>query len=105
MNSAAETTGLGSNENNVESNMTTSTLNTLNSTVFAPAADSIRASRPSLFKRLMARLIAGQEQRARRIVYAHLAHQSDDALARLGWTRAEIDALRRADRVGTAYPL
>lgn len=83
--------------------MTTTTLSA--GTSFAPTADKARNAGPTLFARLFARLVAGQEVRARRIVRSHLAHQPDEALARLGWTPDEIAALRRDGHVGAAYPL
>lgn len=93
---------LGSNDNNVESNMTTTILSTPS---FAPVADKASSERPSFFKRLMARLAAGQERRARAIVHAHLALQPDEVLKRLGWTDAEIAALRRQGDRSVTYPL
>jgi hypothetical protein len=70
---------------------------TLNNTAFAPAAAAkapAATARPSFARRIFDRLTAAQEHRARKIVHAHLAHQPDEALVRLGWSAADIAALR-----------
>jgi hypothetical protein len=68
---------------------------TLNNSAFAPAAaPKAAAARPSLARRIFDRMTAAQERRARKIVHAHLAHQPDEALVRLGWSAADIAALR-----------
>jgi hypothetical protein len=58
------------------------------------AIDAGRPTRTSVFKRLVAALVKGQEARARKVVHAHLGQYDDAALARLGWSRADIAALR-----------
>jgi DNA-binding FadR family transcriptional regulator len=54
-----------------------------------------RSDQPSLFKRVLAAMIAGQEARARKAVHAHLSRLDGPALARLGWTPDDIAQLRR----------
>jgi hypothetical protein len=72
----------------------------MRTTTYNPSFDTAAApARPGLFSRFCAALIKGQELRARRIVHAHLAHQDDATLTRLGWSKADIDALRRAPAV------
>ena len=53
-------------------------------------------AKPGVFTRFWNTLIAAQEKRARRVVGAHLATMDDAQLARLGWNKAELSALRKA---------
>jgi hypothetical protein len=69
----------------------------MRTTTYNSSFDAASApTRPSLLSRIVAGLIKGQERRARRVVHAHLAHQDDATLTRLGWSPADIAALRRA---------
>jgi hypothetical protein len=72
---------------------------TLSNTTFTPSSATTASNaggRTSLARRIFDRMVAAQERRARKIVHAHLVHQPDEALVRLGWTTAEIAALRRS---------
>ncbi len=69
-------------------------------TTIATDTPQSRSDQPSFFTRIYNAMIASQELRARRVVYAHLAHHDDATLKRLGWSLADIEQLRRAVRNG-----
>lgn len=48
------------------------------------------------FQRLMRRVVEAQERKARAMVNGFLATQSDERLADLGYTPAEIKSIRRS---------
>jgi hypothetical protein len=68
----------------------------------APAAAAPQ-SRPGFFRRVLDRLTAAQEARARREIAAYLMRFSDARLAALGYTEAEIAALRRTGLPPASY--
>ena len=51
-------------------------------------------SKPSLFTRMMDRIVEAQTRRARIMVADFFAEKSDAELSRYGWSQAEIKRLR-----------
>jgi hypothetical protein len=54
--------------------------------------------KPGLFASIYSGIIAGQEAKARAVVARHMALYDDAQLLALGWSEAEIAALRRGKR-------
>jgi hypothetical protein len=72
---------------------------TMTASGFATAAHTAPRTAPSkpkvgLFATIYSGLVAGQEARARAIVRQHMAMYDDAQLEALGWSKAEITALR-----------
>jgi hypothetical protein len=59
-----------------------------------------QARKPGFLRRLLNGLIASREQQARRVVLGQLAHLDDAKLAKIGWTAADVAALRHAEKTG-----
>ena len=66
--------------------------------VTAEAIAQTRQTKAGLWQRFSAALIESRRIQAEAMVARHLAHLSDDALKDIGWTGAEIAALRRRAR-------
>ena len=57
------------------------------------------------FHRMLARIAAGQERKARAMVLEYLATQSDEHLTELGYSTAEIKSIRsKATGNGPGWP-
>ena len=63
--------------------------------VTAEAVVQTRQTKAGFWKRFSAALIESRRTQAEAMVARHLAHLSDGALKDIGWTGAEIAALRR----------
>jgi hypothetical protein len=58
------------------------------------AGAAFAEERPSFFRRPLPPLMAAREEQARRYLSSHLANYSDEQLASLGLTEAEMKSLR-----------
>jgi hypothetical protein len=67
---------------------------TLTATGFDAVAEPTIESKPGIFQSIYSGIMAGQEARARAIVRRHMEKYDDAQLEALGWSKAEIAALR-----------